>query len=146
MHIILPVTLVTAAAAALINFWLALRVGRIRMSEKVLVGDGGNLRLVARMRAHANLTEYAPFVLILMALIELAHGSSIWLWIAGAVFIAGRVLHMFGMDGWQPGRRVGIATTMVVMLGLAICAAILPFYHTTPAPITPAPIDLMPAV
>lgn len=143
MHIILPVTLVTAAAAALINFWLAMRVGRLRISEKVLVGDGGNDRLIARMRAHANLTEYAPFILILLGLIELAAGTSIWLWIASAVFIAGRLLHVFGMDGWRPGRMIGIIATWLVLIGLAICAAILPFHQ--PAPSNGAPIELLPS-
>ena len=34
MPILLPTTLATAAAAALINFWLANRVGRVRMAQK----------------------------------------------------------------------------------------------------------------
>ena len=143
MHIILPVTLVTAAAAALINFWLAMRVGNLRVSEKVMVGDGGNERILTRMRAHANLAEYAPFVLILLGLIELAEGTSIWLWIASAVFIAGRLLHVFGMDGWKPGRMIGIIATWLVLVGLAIWAAILPFHQ--PAQSDGAPIELAPS-
>ncbi len=104
----LPIALVTAGAAALLNFWLGLRVSRLRMSEKIMVGDGGNPRLIARMRAQLNFAEYAPVVLILIALVELARGTQTWLWVVALLFIVGRVLHAFGMDGWLPGRTIGI--------------------------------------
>lgn len=145
MHIILilPVALATTAAAAIVNIWLGLRVGQLRVSEKVLVGDGGNQRLVARMRAHANFAEYAPCVLILLALVELAAGSSPWLWAAGAVFIVGRLLHGIGMDGWRIGRSIGIASTWLVMIVLTITAATLLFQQ--PARGNGAPIELAPA-
>lgn len=128
----LPVALVTAGAAALLNFWLGLRVSRLRISEKILVGDGGNPRMIARMRAHLNFAEYAPLVLILIALIELARGTQLWLWVVAALFIVGRVLHAFGMDGWRQGRMIGIAITMLVMLGLAGYAVFLGYTGLNP--------------
>ena len=128
----LPIALVTAGAAALLNFWLGLRVSRLRMSEKIMVGDGGNPRLLARMRAQLNFAEYAPLVLILIALVELARGTQTWLWGVALVFIVGRVLHAFGMDGWNPGRMIGIATTMLTMLGLAAYAVYLGYAGLNP--------------
>ena len=128
----LPVALVTAGAAALLNFWLGLRVSRLRISEKIMVGDGGNPRMIARMRAHLNFAEYAPLVLILIALIELARGTQTWLWAVAASFIVGRVLHAFGMDGWRLGRMVGIALTMLTMLGLAAYAVYLGYTGLNP--------------
>jgi uncharacterized protein len=128
----LPVALVTAGAAALLNFWLGLRISRLRISEKILVGDGGNPRLVARMRAQLNFVEYAPLVLILIALIELARGTQLWLWVVAALFIVGRVLHAFGMDGWRQGRMIGIAITMMAMLGLAGYAVYLGYTGLNP--------------
>ena len=65
---ILPITPAISGAAALINFWLAWRVGQKRLSEKVSIGDGGNPAVLARMRAHANYVEFTPFVLILIGL------------------------------------------------------------------------------
>ena len=115
---ILPIALTTTGAAALVNFWLGYRIGIVRGQEKISVGDGGNPRLIARMRAQLNFAEYAPIVLILIALVELAAGTSLWLWVVAAVFIVGRVLHGFGMDGWMPGRSIGIGTTVLIMLGL----------------------------
>lgn len=128
---ILPVTLTSAGAAALINAWLAARCGRTRMSEKVLMGDDGNPRMVARMRAHANFAEYTPIVLILIGLIELAMGTSTWLWAVAALYLVARILHPLGMDGTlAKGRMIGIVVTMLVTIGLGLYAAALPFLMT----------------
>src|SRR3546814_20685059 len=105
--IILPVTLVTAGGAALINAWLALRVGLVRSAAAVSIGDGGNLALATRMRAQANFVENAPFIVILLGLIEFAPGSSIWLWVVSAIFLIVRVAPALGMEGLRPGTPAG---------------------------------------
>ena len=120
--IILPISLTIAAGAALLNLWLAVRVGRVRTEEKVSIGDGGNERLIRRMRAHSNYVENTAFVLILLALIELGLGSSLWLWGAGALYLVARVLHGLGMDGMQWGRMAGTLITILTQLGLAVTA------------------------
>lgn len=129
---LLPVALTTTGAAAIINLWLGVRVSRMRISEKVSVGDGGNPRLVARMRAQLNFAEYTPIVLILIALIEFGAGSQLWLWGAAAVYLLGRLLHPIGMDGWMPGRTIGITITMLVMLGLGAYAIFLASQYGNP--------------
>jgi uncharacterized protein len=115
---ILPITLTAAGAAALINLWLAIRVGQVRTREKVMIGDGGNENVIRRMRAHANFVEFTPFILILIAVIELATGTSTWLWAISSLFLVGRLLHAFGMDGFLPGRMIGTIITMLSLLGL----------------------------
>jgi uncharacterized membrane protein YecN with MAPEG domain len=124
----LEITLVIAAAAALLNLWLATRVGRMRTAHKVSVGDGGNEAVIRRMRAHANYAEYTPFFLILLALVELAWGSNLWLWGAAIIFILGRISHAFGMDGNQKLRAIGTITTLLVLLGLAIYALVIAYW------------------
>ena len=87
---------------------------------KVLVGDGDNPVLLCRMRAQANFVEYTPFVLILMALIELAGGPKPWLWAIGIVYVLARIAHAFGMDRRRmpnPMRAAGAATTWAILLG-----------------------------
>lgn len=80
MVVMLPqVTLVLAGCLAILNLWLSFRVGKVRGSEKVSVGDGGNERVIRRMRAHANFAENGWIVLALVLAIELAVGSSLWL-------------------------------------------------------------------
>lgn len=118
--IILPISLTIAAGAALLNLWLSVRVGRVRTKEKVFIGDGGNDALTRRMRAHSNFVENTAFVLILLALVELALGWSVWLWAVGALYLVGRILHALGMDGTMTwGRMAGTIITMLTQLGLA---------------------------
>ena len=125
--IILPVTLTAAAAAAIINIWLSMRIGRIRTREKISVGDGGNELLARRMRAQLNFVENAAFVLILTVAIELSGRSQPWLAYVMAAFMLGRVAHALGMDGgslaW--GRMVGTIITLLTQLGLAIAAVLI---------------------
>lgn len=122
--IMLPISLTIAAGAALLNLWLTVRVGRVRTKEKIFVGDGGNEAVIRRMRAHSNFVENTAFVLILLALVELGIGSSLWLWGAGALYLVGRILHALGMDGMMWGRMAGTIITILTQLGLAITALV----------------------
>lgn len=132
---ILPVTLSVAGGAALINLWLAIRIGQVRTKEKISVGDGGNESLIRRMRAHSNFAEFVPIVLILFGLIEMATGTSIWLWVAGGLFLVGRIGHGIGMDGWSLGRGAGIMITMLATLALGLYAIVIP--HLNPGAVEP---------
>lgn len=134
--ILLPITLTIAGAAALLSLWLGQRVGKMRVAHKVSIGDGGHEPLIARMRAQANYVEYTPFFLILLALVELAAGSHLWLWIVAILYILGRIVHMFGMDHPPPSRlrMVGIIVTMLTLLGLALYAIALPYLRASPPP------------
>jgi uncharacterized protein len=127
MTITLPITLTIAAGAALINIWLGTRVSRLRLRDKVSVGDAGNQAIVGRMRAQANFVEYTPFFLILLAAIELATGSETWLWGVAILYIVGRLLHPFGLDRPAPNklRMIGILITWLVLAGLAGYALVL---------------------
>ena len=129
----LPISLTIAAGAALLNIWLATRVGRVRTKEKIFVGDGGNEAVIRRMRAHSNYVENTAFVLILLILVELGLGSSIWLWAVGALYLVGRILHALGMDGMMWGRMAGTAITLLTQAGLAITALVA--VYTTPTTI-----------
>lgn len=126
---ILPITLTIAGAAALLNIWLGFRVSLLRRRYKVSIGDGSQAAIAARMRAHANFVEYAPFFLILLALIELAKGSQTWLWAVAILFVLGRLAHAFGMDraGGNALRMVGIVATWLTLLGLAAYALAIPY-------------------
>lgn len=137
---LLPITLTLAATCALLNFWLATRCVRLRLSEKALHGDGGSPLLARRMRAHGNFTEYTPIVIILFGLIELAVGSSIWLWAAALVYVLARIGHGIGMDREQPNwlRGGGAMMTWTIMIGLAIAAIVVAYSATRAVPAPPA--------
>jgi uncharacterized membrane protein YecN with MAPEG domain len=130
---ILPITLTIAGAAAILNIWLGWRVGQKRISQKVSIGDAGDPQVICRMRAHANFAEYTPFVLILIGLVELADGTSLWLWAVGALYLLARIAHAFGMDVQPPAqsklRGLGILVTMLTLLGLGLYAVAIPQLH-----------------
>ncbi|MAF61951.1 MULTISPECIES: MAPEG family protein [Pseudomonadota] len=117
----LPLTLTMAAAAGLINLWLAIRIGQVRTSQKVSVGDGGNEFVIRRMRAQANFVEYTPFVLVLIGALECSGYAATWLWVVGVVYMIGRLAHGLGMDGgaFGIGRMIGTLTSMLTLLGLS---------------------------
>jgi uncharacterized protein len=124
---ILPITLTAAGVAALINFWLAMRCGRVRTAQKIMMGDGGNEALIAAMRAQSNFVEFTPFVLILIGLIEMAAGTSVWLWIVMALYMLGRIAHGLGMtDNLPKGRMIGTIITFLTLIGLALYAIAIP--------------------
>lgn len=126
----LPITLTIAAAAALLNIWLGLRVSQLRRRLQVSIGDGGKPQIETRMRAHANFAEYTPLFLILLGLVELAIGSETWLWAVAILFILGRLAHPFGMEraGASPLRIGGMAATWLALLALAVFAIALPYF------------------
>ena len=124
--IILPATLTAAAACALVNIWLSIRIGRVRTAHKISIGDGGHDLLARRMRAQLNFAENTPLVLILIAAIEIAGRGGMWLKAVGAVYALGRVAHGIGMDGGslEKGRMIGTIVTMMTLLGLAVVAVL----------------------
>ena len=123
---ILTTTLSAAAAAALINIRLIVRCGQVRVSAKIMHGDGGNPLMVRRMRAHANFIENTPLVLILIGAIELAGKGGNWLPYVAAVYLLARVAHPIGMDrdDGNAFRAGGIIVTSLTLIGLAAVAVL----------------------
>jgi uncharacterized protein len=122
----IPVTLLTAAAAAGLNLWLGYRIVRSRRDNDVRIGDGGNEAVLRRMRAQANFIENAPFFLILLGGLELSGGNQLALGAIAAAFILARIAHPIGMDGphlWR-WRMVGMMTTVFATVALAIWAIV----------------------
>lgn len=124
---ILTVTLSTAAALAILSVWLMMRAGRVRAQEKILHGDGGSPVSMRRMRAQLNFVETAPFILALIALIELAGKGGAWLPYVAGIYVIGRVAHPLGMDSDQISklRMFGVAVTMLTLVGLAVVAVLI---------------------
>jgi len=123
---LLPVTLAAAAAAGVLNIWLALRINAARSAAGVYLGDGGDEAIQRRMRAQANYVENTPFVLALIVAIELSGKGSWWLGVVAMVYFAGRIAHGFGMDGGAmlKGRFIGTIITLLTLLGLSVAAAL----------------------
>lgn len=118
-----PITALAASVLALLYVKLAFVVIGYRRKNKVSVGDGGDEQLQQRIRAHANLTEYAPIGLILLACLE-ANQAPWWLTlILAATFCAGRFLHPIGMmnpEGNFIKRIQGMQLTLTSLIALSV--------------------------
>ncbi len=126
-EISLPIT--TLLASSLLAWLLVLswRVIRFRQSGGASLGDGGDKALQRRIRAQANLTEYAPLFVILIALLELQHGNSAILALLSVAFLLGRLAHGYALaftDGNVIGRVGGMGLTLGA-IGLAIAYGII---------------------
>jgi uncharacterized membrane protein YecN with MAPEG domain len=105
---------------------------RQRLRLKVAFGDGGDAKLTSSSRAHANLAEHAPIVLIMMAALELAHANHKLLMGIAIAFLVARVAHVIGLYQYQPGspkvpvaRQVGVMLTWVTIAALGAWTALM---------------------
>lgn len=113
----MPITALYAGLLAPLFLLLSVRVIRQRRGAKVAVGDGGDARLLRRMRVHANFAEYAPFALLLMALAESLQTWPWFLHLLGLALLAGRLSHAYGVSQQQETysfRVFGMAATLGV--------------------------------
>jgi uncharacterized membrane protein YecN with MAPEG domain len=102
---------------------LMFRVGQIRIKEKISIGDGNSPALMARIRAHGNYTETAPFALIGLIAMAMLPAPPIALHLFGAIFLLGRLLHAHGMaqkNANGKGRFIGMMMTLFTFFGTAI--------------------------
>ena len=119
-----------AVPLTLVMIALSTHVTMLRAKTGVSIMDGGNGDLALRIRRHGNFMENAPVTLFLMLLAELLGTSALWLHAAGVLLIAGRLLHMAGMDASKaatfPRIAGGIATTIAKLIAASnILAAVL---------------------
>jgi len=118
--------IVTAVSASVLGLWLVVlsaNVIRLRRQLDVGLGDGGHDELYRATRAQANLVEYAPMGLLLLACLELNQAPG-WLSVACAVcFVAGRLLHPIGIrraeSPWQC-RVFGMVLTLTALIAMAV--------------------------
>ena len=118
----ITVTAITAALLALLFVILSFRVIRLRGSESVSLGDGGNEKLQRAIRGHGNYAEYAPVEILLLLIAELQDGNGLWLMITAVALVLGRVAHgyAFAFTANNPPLRVsGMILTFGAILSLA---------------------------
>ena len=116
-------TPVYAGMLTLMFVFLSLRVIALRHEARVGFGDGGNRRLLRRLRVHANFAEYVPLCLLLMALIEIQAGPAWIVHLTGLLLLAGRSIHAYGVSR-EPEvgklRVIGMALTFTALIVAAL--------------------------
>lgn len=119
----LQITALYASLLAVMCVMLMVVVIRLRRGLKIGLGDGGNRDLQQAIRVHGNAIECVPIFLLLLAILEINHGSVMLLHGFGAAFLFARVLHAWGLyvsSGASVGRIAGTTITMALLVALAI--------------------------
>jgi len=123
----MPVFFVCAGLLGLLAAVLTVNVGIMRGRKKINLGDGGDPEMIAAIRAHANLIEFAPLCLLLIYMASDFYGF--WTTaVLSIVLLVARVLHAGGMLGVIPqGRFLGASGTTLVLAVVAILLVIAGF-------------------
>jgi uncharacterized membrane protein YecN with MAPEG domain len=117
------ITAFYAALACLLLLLLAIPVSRLRIKERVGIGDGAHPELARAIRVHANAVEWVLPVLVLLLIAELNRAPALLLHACGIALLVGRLLHAYGLrrsTGRSPGRFAGIGLTWATLLVLAV--------------------------
>ena len=119
----LPVTTLYASLLGILLIALANKVSKNRRRARVSLGHGSDTSLERAMRTHGNFIEYVPFSLLLLVLLEVEVTEMWLLHLLGAMLLAGRLLHAYGMlnpDGVIAGRFWGTALTWLMILSCSL--------------------------
>ena len=114
------------AVLALLYAALGLQVSRLRRGNRVLFGDGDNIKLRSAIRAHANFAEYVPIIALMVAMLEMSGMSATRVHLLMAALLLARLLHPLGMyvgpRDWrfQICRVGGITLTITVLVAAAL--------------------------
>ena len=85
------------AILAFLFIALSINVIKSRRLVGTAIGQGENLDLLRKIRAHANFSEYTPIFLIILAISELNGLHHYLLHFFGILFLIGRFLHAYGV-------------------------------------------------
>jgi len=127
----MPITLVSASLLGLLLVYLSVMVTNVRRrpSHGMDESDGDDLNNA--VRAHGNLIEYAPLMLILIGVLETAQANFYLVAGLAGTFVLARYAHglSFGkIDGFNPFRFYGTLLTFVTIL-IASLAGIVEAYY-----------------
>lgn len=83
------------------------------------LGDGGDPTLLRRIRAHANFSEYVPFILLMIGFLEISQLNTYLLHGLGVTLLTARLLHVYVLaftENFKFGRFWGAALTFLLLL------------------------------
>lgn len=118
---------------ALLLLALAYNVGSRRGAQGQLQpGDTGDATLTRAIRAHANLAEHAPIVLLVLLVMAMAGFASVWLHLYGASFTIGRAIGAVGMMRRNHPNALRFAGNLATGLALLIGGGALVWFGVGP--------------
>lgn len=119
------ITMLYAGLCTILVVFLAVRVARWRLKQRIGLGHGGDSELLMRVRAHANSVENLPLALLLLGGMELNGYPMPLIHGFGATLLLSRIGHAWGLShssGTSKGRVLGSVFTWLLMLAMAVFA------------------------
>jgi uncharacterized protein len=114
------------AVLALLYTVLAIRVARLRQTNRASFGDNDSAQLRSAIRAHANFIEYVPIITLMVAMLEMSGASALRVHILMGALLVARLAHPLGMYAkpntlqFTIGRVGGITITLGLMVACAV--------------------------
>ncbi len=108
-----------AALLGILFFYLSVRTIGLRRKLQIGIGASDSPEMLRAMRVHANFAEYAPLVLLLIALAELQAAPALLVHALGLCLLLGRAIHAWGVSQVTERfvfRVTGMAMTFTAML------------------------------
>jgi len=118
----MEITLLYASLLTIMAVLLALKTGMTRGKTNTMLGHGESSELLQSIRAHGNLIENAPFVIILMGLLEMQSVADWKLHILGSLFFLFRIMHAYGISISRestPYRLAGTIGSWLIMVSMS---------------------------
>ena len=122
---VIPITALYAALLVAVLVCLTTQIGLMRAKTGISILDGGNKQVAVSMRRHGNFAEHVPLFIVLMAIVELNGGSSLFLHLVGIVLVVCRVAHPIGLHHDRvraPLRLIGAVGTSLSTIALGVMA------------------------
>ena len=116
----LSIVPIYAGILALVYVVLTYRTIKARQFHKIQVGHGENVAFLRISRAHANFSEYAPFILFLMAILELQSFSPLFLHVCGVLLVLSRLVHAYGVSQVKEVLKFRIISMVTTLLLLTV--------------------------
>ena len=120
------ITALYLAVLALLYTVLAMRVARLRQTNRASFGDNDSAQLRSAIRAHANFIEYVPIITLMVAMLEMSGLAAMWVHLLMGALLISRLLHPLGMYAapntlqFTIGRVGGITITLGLMVACAV--------------------------
>ena len=122
------ITAFYASSLAMLLFILSIRVIGLRGNPAfafIAKGKGDDELLQRAVRAHGNLAEYLPTMLILLYCIETSGAASTTLHGLAGAFLAGRLMHGLCMGFMRSSMPLRVGGTALTLFSLAAAAVAL---------------------
>jgi uncharacterized protein len=118
-----------AAVLVLLFVFLSARIIRLRIANRISIGDSGNSQLQRAIRVHSNFSEYVPIALILAFLAQAQGASGYFLHLVCLSLVLGRFVHAYGFGKQKESLKIRTAGMVLTFSSIVMSSCYLLFFN-----------------